>query len=148
MILADFSYPVYALLLYWSQTLTLFGFPIFWYWASPDENYSIKTSGAVNLISSFLLLSLDQYHYWWTISPRMYHPLSSQHGNGLCNVRYDFRITLMFGSSRSLSPVVFRNLIYVIYVCLRIICWVFCFARLRLVSYVPNVANFSGSSIL
>jgi uncharacterized membrane protein len=54
----------------------------------------------------------------------------------------------MFGSSRSLSPVVFRSLIYVIYVCLRIICCVFCFARLRLVSYVPNVVSFSGSVIL
>jgi len=32
----------------------------------------------LNLISTFLLLSLDRYHCWWTISPRGYHPPSSQ----------------------------------------------------------------------
>jgi len=32
----------------------------------------------LDLISTFLLLSLGQYHCWWIISPRGYHPLSSQ----------------------------------------------------------------------
>ena len=85
MILADFSYPVYVLL--------------------------IDTTAGGLLIPKGIILSI----------------VSSQHGNGLCDVRYD---------------------IYVIYVCLRIICWVFYFARLRLGAYVPNVASFSGSSIL
>jgi len=29
------------------------------------------------LISPFVLLSLDRYLYWWTISPRGYHTPSS-----------------------------------------------------------------------
>ena len=32
----------------------------------------------LNQISTFLLLSLGRYRCWWTISPRGYHPSSSQ----------------------------------------------------------------------
>jgi len=43
-----------------------------------DEGYSRNASCAVNLISTFLFLSLCRYHCWWTISPRGYHPPCSQ----------------------------------------------------------------------
>jgi len=32
----------------------------------------------LNLISTFVLLSLCRYLCWWTISPRWYHPPDSQ----------------------------------------------------------------------
>jgi len=70
-----------------------------------------------------------------------------------CHVRYDFRIKTMFGSS--LPPVVCRKahecLIYVICVCLRIVrCNTYCVVFLFYFSSscVPNVASFSGLSIL
>jgi len=44
----------------------------------PDEGYSRNAPRALNLISTFLLLSLVRYLCWWTTSPRGYHPLSSQ----------------------------------------------------------------------
>jgi hypothetical protein len=44
----------------------------------PDEGYSRHTSFALNLISTFSLLSLARYLCWWTINPRGYHPPSSQ----------------------------------------------------------------------
>ena len=37
-----------------------------------------KFRNSRNSISTFLLLSLDRYLCWWTISPRVYHPPSSQ----------------------------------------------------------------------
>jgi hypothetical protein len=37
-----------------------------------------NASCALNFISTFLLLSLGRYFCWWTISPRVYHPPSSQ----------------------------------------------------------------------
>jgi len=43
-----------------------------------DEGYSRNASCALNLISTFVLLSLGRYLCWWTISPRGYHPPSSQ----------------------------------------------------------------------
>ena len=43
-----------------------------------DEGYSKNVSCALNLISTILLLSLGRYFCWWTISPRGYHPPSSQ----------------------------------------------------------------------
>ena len=52
----DFGSPVnrpYGLLA--PKTLKLFGFPIFWFWASPDEGYSRNLFCALNLISTFLL---------------------------------------------------------------------------------------------
>ena len=39
----------------------------------PDDGYSRNASCALNFISTFVLLSLDRYLYWWTISPRGYH---------------------------------------------------------------------------
>jgi hypothetical protein len=36
------------------------------------------SSNILNLISTFLLLSLGRYLCWWTFSPRGYHPPSSQ----------------------------------------------------------------------
>ena len=64
-----------------------------------------------------------------------------------CDVRYDFHIKTMFGSS--LPPVV-RERVH-IYVCLRIAvsniqCCVFLFCLCS--SWVPNFASFSGFSIL
>ena len=44
----------------------------------PDEGYYRNASCTLNLMCTFLLLSLGQYHCWWTISPRGYHPQSSQ----------------------------------------------------------------------
>jgi hypothetical protein len=44
----------------------------------PDADYSRNVSCALNLISTFLLLSLGWYLCWWTISPWGYHPPSSQ----------------------------------------------------------------------
>ena len=44
----------------------------------PDEGYSRNASRALNLISTFLLLVLGRYLYWWVISLRKYHPTSSQ----------------------------------------------------------------------
>jgi len=46
----------------------------------PDEGYSRNTLYALKSISTFLLLSLGRYLYWWTtsISPCGYHPPSSQ----------------------------------------------------------------------
>jgi len=44
----------------------------------PDVGYSRNESCALNLISTFLLLSLGRYLCWWTISPWGYHPPSSQ----------------------------------------------------------------------
>jgi hypothetical protein len=38
--LTDCGYPVKTLWLYCSQNFKLFGFPTFWFWASPDEGYS------------------------------------------------------------------------------------------------------------
>ena len=38
-----------------------------------DEGYSRNASCALNLISTFLLLSLSRYLWWWTISARRYH---------------------------------------------------------------------------
>jgi len=46
-----------------------------------NEGYCRSASWALNLISTFLLLSLCRYHCWWTISPRWYHPSSSQSFN-------------------------------------------------------------------
>ena len=67
-----------------------------------------------------------------------------------CDVRYDFRITTMFGSS--LSPVVCRRVGFMSnlhYLCVlrhssvqHILC--FCFVCHRPVSCVPSVASFSG----
>jgi hypothetical protein len=82
----------------------VFGFPIFLFWASSDEGYferhlmkvilsaiwwrlfwapsdeiySRNASCALNLISTFLLLSLDRHLCWWSISLRGYHQPSSQ----------------------------------------------------------------------
>jgi hypothetical protein len=36
-VIINFGYPVYPLWFYRSQNLKLFGFPIFQFWASPDE---------------------------------------------------------------------------------------------------------------
>jgi hypothetical protein len=44
----------------------------------PNNGYHRNASCAVNLISTFLLLSLGRYHWCWTISNRIYHPHSSQ----------------------------------------------------------------------
>jgi len=44
----------------------------------PDEGYSNNASYTLYLISTFLLLSPRRYLCWWTISPRWYHPPSSQ----------------------------------------------------------------------
>jgi len=44
----------------------------------PDEGYSRNVSCAINLISTFLLLSLGRYLCRWTISPRGYYPPNSQ----------------------------------------------------------------------
>ena len=41
-ILADFDHPVWAMWFYCSQNFKLFGFPIFWFWASPNESYFQK----------------------------------------------------------------------------------------------------------
>ena len=71
-----------------------------------------------------------------------------------CDVRYDFRINTMIGSS---LPQLFvgglmsslRYLCLFVYSGVRHILWcVFCFVCLRRVSYVPNVVSFSGLSIL
>jgi hypothetical protein len=43
-----------------------------------DEGYFKNASCALNLISTFLLLSQDRYLCWWTISPCGYHQPSSQ----------------------------------------------------------------------
>jgi len=43
-----------------------------------DEGYSRNASCALNLISTFLLLSLGRYLCWWTISPWGHHPPSSR----------------------------------------------------------------------
>jgi len=43
-----------------------------------DEGYSRKALCALNLISTFLLLSLGRYLCWWTINSRGYYPTSSQ----------------------------------------------------------------------
>jgi len=47
----------------------------------PDEDYSRNASCALNLISTFLLLSLGRYLCWWTICPRGYH-----HRHGLLDI--------------------------------------------------------------
>ena len=44
----------------------------------PDQDHSRNASCALNLLSTFLLPSLCRYLCCWTISPRGYHPLSSQ----------------------------------------------------------------------
>ena len=44
----------------------------------PNNGYHRNASCVVNLISTFLLLSLGRYHWCWTISHRIYHPHSSQ----------------------------------------------------------------------
>ena len=44
----------------------------------PAEVYSRCASYPLHLISTVLLLSLDRYLCWWTISPRGYHPPSIQ----------------------------------------------------------------------
>ena len=43
-----------------------------------DEGYSRNRSCTLNVISTLLLLSLGRHLYLWTISPRGYHPPSSQ----------------------------------------------------------------------
>ena len=42
------------------------------------EDYSRNASCALNLISTFLLLSQGRYLCWWTIRPRVYHLPSGQ----------------------------------------------------------------------
>jgi len=44
----------------------------------PDEGYFRNASCALNLISTFSLLSQDRYLCWCTISPCVYPPPSSQ----------------------------------------------------------------------
>jgi hypothetical protein len=47
-------------------------------WSVSNEGYSRNASCALNLISTFSLLSLGWRLCWWTISPRVYHQPSSQ----------------------------------------------------------------------
>ena len=67
-----------SLIYFLAKLLKLFAFPIFRFSASPDEGYARKGSCALNLMSTFSLLSLGRYFCWWTISPRGYHPPSSR----------------------------------------------------------------------
>jgi len=43
-----------------------------------EQIFVKKYMCALNLISTFVLLSLARYFCWWTISPRGYHPPSSR----------------------------------------------------------------------
>jgi len=63
------------------KTFKLFGLQIFWLWAyliMGDQGYSRNVQCTLNLLPTFLLLSLNQYLCWWTINTRGYHPPSSQ----------------------------------------------------------------------
>ena len=75
---ADFGHPVNALWCFCSQKLLYYlTFQSFDFDRTSD--YSSKASCALNLISTFVLLSLGRYLCWWSISPRGHHPSSSQY---------------------------------------------------------------------
>ena len=71
-------YGFWLPLWYLQTLLKSFGFPIFQYWASPDESYSRNVSCAPYSIATFVLPSHGWYNCWWTISPRGHHPSCSQ----------------------------------------------------------------------
>jgi hypothetical protein len=53
------------------------------------EGYSRNASVALNLISTFLLISLGRYLYWWTINIGGHHPPSSQwHWHSLYDILF------------------------------------------------------------
>jgi hypothetical protein len=51
---------------------------------------------ALNLISTFVFLSLGRYIYLWTTSPRGYHPLSSQCLDTYIVFKYIYYLNLQF----------------------------------------------------
>ena len=60
---ADFGYPVYALLLYCSQNFKLSGFPIFRFFSVPVDDYFRRNNVALSKLCEIPSISLKKMRF-------------------------------------------------------------------------------------